>query len=284
MKTIQLILSTLIAGLLLSLTAQAQSEFITAKEFMKLYKSNDDLVIIDANKASNYANAHIKGAIHINHNDLYKEGDVSGLIMEPEDLATFFGEKGVSNTATIVLTDDGSQKYSGRLYWILEYLGAENLLLLHRDMDEWRSVRIPLESTPTVLDPVTFTANVNPDLYASTAYVKEKKDMDNVVLIDARSPEEYNGTSKSDGHIPGAININYADLEMENGFFKSAEDLTALLAEKGVTPDMEVIAYCKTSVRAGVVYIALKNLLGYENVKVYDGAYSEWVVENPVEQ
>lgn len=283
MKTAKYLVS-LLSLLLFAGAVFAQNNLITAKDFMELRKSTEDLVIVDANKPSNYNEVHVKGAINVYHNDMYKEGDVKGLLMDPNDLAVFFGEKGISETTPVVIYDDGSQKYSTRVFWALKYLGAQNVKILHKDMDEWRKVRVPLTAMAPKVTPVTFTPAVNEALLATTNYVMERTDDAEVVLIDCRTADEFNGLSKSEGHIPGAININYEDLLAENGSFLPVEEMKSILAQNGVTADKEVILYCKTSVRACVSFVALTELLNFPNVRVYDGAYNEWSALNPVVQ
>lgn len=284
MKVSKFFASFLTFFLVLGAALQAQTDVISAKDFIALTKSSDDLVIIDANTTKNYQANHIRNAVHIYHNNLYKDGDISGLIETPENLAAYFGNLGITENSTIVITDDGSQKYNARVYWILKYLGAKDVRLLHKDMNDWRGARIPLTSAAPRTKPAIFTPTVNPDIYASLNYVKENKDRDNVVVIDSRTPEEYAGQSKSEGHVPGAININYTTWLTDTGAFKSAEEIKTIAEDNGITPDTEVILYCRTSVRATPAFVALKNILGLENVRVFDGAYLEWAANFPVVQ
>lgn len=276
--------SLLTVFLFLGAALNAQTDVITADEFMALTKSSDNLVVIDANTSKNYSASHIKDAVHVYHMDLYKDGDISGLIETPENLAAYFGNLGITETTPVVITDDGTQKYNARVYWILKYLGAENVKVLHKDMNEWRNARIPLTSAPARTKPATFTPTVNPDIFADLAYVTENKDKDNVVVVDCRTPDEYAGVKSSDGHIPGAINIDYVAFLTETGAFKTADEIKAIAEANGITADTEVILYCKTSVRATPAFIALKNILGLEKVRVYDGAYNEWAANYPVVQ
>lgn len=284
MKISKFFASFLTIFLFLGAILNAQTDIITADEFMALAKSSDELIIIDANTSKNYQASHIRDAIHVNHNDLYKDGDISGLIETPENLAAYFGNLGLTEASTIVISDDGSQKYNSRVYWILKYLGAQNVRVLHKDMNAWRKARIPITSVPGKATPTIFTPTVNPDLYADLNYVNDKKGIDNVVLVDCRTPDEFAGIKSSDGHIPGAINIDYTTFLTDNGAFKSAEEIKAIAKSNGITPETEVILYCKTSVRATPVFIALKNILGLEKIRVYDGAYNEWVANYPVIQ
>ncbi len=283
MKVLNIIGSFILAILLVG-NVSAQVDIISAKDFMALSKSNDKLVIVDANKSKNYDVNHIKGAINIEHGDLYRPGDIDGLIKSPEDLAAFFGSKGINENSEVVIYDDGSQKYNTRIYWILKYIGANNVRILHKDMDAWRAARVPLTSAPAKYTATDFTPTVNPAIFASLDDVKARTGQPGVVLIDCRTPDEYNGVSKSEGHLPGAININHEDLLTETGAFKTAEELKAIAEKNGITADTEILMYCRTSVRACVEFVVFKNILGYEKVRVYDGAYLEWVASNPVVQ
>lgn len=285
-------INNIIIALLLIVTATvssyAQVDIISAKDFTALVKANKELVIVDAAKSKTYKNAHVKNAIHINHNKLYKDGDVSGIIKSPEELAEFFGNLGIGEKTEVVLYDEGSQKYSSRLYWVLKYIGAENVKILHKDMDEWKKARIMLTAAASKAHkPVTFTPNVDESIYATTDYVAENLENPNVIVVDVRTAAEFNGEKaiKDDkaGHIPGTINIDYIEFETEAGAYKSVEGLTALAEKYGISPDKEVIFLCKTSVRGAVAYVAFKNVLGYENVRLYDGACAEWCTKKPLE-
>lgn len=303
MKTIKIFFWSMLIALLAAFNTTAQTDIIestktevltavktdiiSVRDFSKLMKANKELVIIEASKSKIYNKSHVKNAIYINHNDLYRKGDIKGLIKNNEELATFFGSKGVSDDAEIVIYDDGSQKYSTRVYWILKYLGAENVKILHKDMDAWSKARIPLTANVPEIKPTTFTVSSNPAIFASKEDVKFLQSNDNAILIDARTRAEFEGISikpASDGHIAGAININYKDLLTDTGAFKSKDELMAIAEAMGITPDKEIVTYCRTSVRAAVVFVAFRNILGYENVKVYDGAYMEWAVDNPFVQ
>ncbi len=260
--------------LFMSSTAIAQGDIIGAADFMKLYKTDKSLVIIDASQESSFMKIHIKNAVNIPHKALYKEGAIEALIMDPADLAKVFGENGVSNNANIVVYDGGSQKYSSRVYWILKYMGAENVKLLHKEMGEWRKARVPLTGTPSRIKATTFTPNVNNSIIANMAEVKSG----NAIILDVRAADEFDGSAdNSEGHIPNSVNINYEDFLTESGAFKSKADIESLLKTKGITSSSKVIGYCRTSVRAAVVYAAFVDVLGWNNFKVYDGAYAEWV-------
>lgn len=256
-----------------------QGDIISAKQFMDMVKAKENMVIIDAGKASTYKTSHVKDAVSIPHTILYQDGTIDGLIKSPDELAGIFGSKGVSEQAKIVVYDEGSQKYSTRVYWVLKYLGANDVKILHKDMDEWKKVRVPLTRMPAGNKAVKFTASVNNAVMADMAYVNAHKADAKVKIVDARTAAEFNGTSDnpvSKGHIPGAINLDYKDVLNSKEAFKSKSEIEAIATKLGITPADEVILYCKTSIRGAVLFVAFNDILGYKNVKVYDGAYAEW--------
>ena len=278
MKNIKILSSFIIAFLFFVPTLIAQGDFISAKEFSTLIKDKNTKVI-SAQKLKNYQTSHITGSVHVYHKDLYKSSGPEGMLLSTSALASYFGKKGISSTNTIIIYDDGKNKYSSRVYWVLKYLGAKNVKLLHKDMKAWRSARIPLTKSVSKPKAATFTAHVNKSLIVNTAWVKSHLTDANVVIIDARHITEYNGTSEkpvSKGHIPGAVNIEWKKMINENGSIKSTDELKKIFAAKGVTSGKTIVVYCATSVRAGIEYVALKSILKFPNVKVYDGAYNEW--------
>jgi thiosulfate/3-mercaptopyruvate sulfurtransferase len=119
------------------------------------------------------------------------------------------------------------------------------------------------------------------------AGVKALSNNPNALLLDVREPDEFNGIDKdkkSQGHLPGAVYLYYKDLQTAAGAFKTKDEIIAAAAKVGATPEKEIVVYCMTGIKASVVYIALKEIAGFPNVKLYAGAYAEWasVADNPV--
>lgn len=262
--------------IILSISA---ADVISVADYAKIMK-DPNLVTIDARKTADYDLSHVTGAISIYHNDLYKSGPIESLLKTPAELATIFGNKGVSNTSKIVVYDDGTGKYAGRIYWILKYLGATDVKVLDGNISAWKEARKPITKNPTPAKKATFTPSVKAQYLAVMNDVKAAKGNSSIALIDVREPAEFNGTKEDaklrEGHIPGAINIEFKEVLDAKGKLKSPEALKTLFESKGVTKDKTVILYCKTSVRAGIVFLALTSSLNYTNVKVYDGAFAEW--------
>jgi len=280
MKTIRYILVIAIVGLF-SVSSIAQGDIISAADFMKLYKADKSLVIIDASKAADYKKSHIKNAINIPNVELNNNKD-DGFLLSNDELAGIFGAKGVSNEAAIVVYDGGSQKPASRVYWVLKYLGASNVKILHKNMSTFKKSRVPLTPMATKKKATTFTVNVDKAIIASLADVKAG----NAKLFDARDANEFAGTTdKSKGHIPGAIHLSFNDVLNADKAFKTKAELEKVMAAYGVTADSPIIVSCQSGKRAAVLYIAFTSVLGYKNVKMYDGSYNEWVANgNKVEK
>lgn len=273
MKTLKFLLSTCFAIVLYSMPVMAQGDIITADDFMKLIKSDNNVVVIDASKEKDYTLTHIKDAVSVPYKSLEDDGEIEGLIKTPAELATILGNAGVSEKNTIIVYDGGTQKYSSRLYWILKYMGAPNVKILQKDMNDWRKVRVPITKMPTKRAAAVFTPKVNNAIIADMAYVKSGK----ALIIDARTAEEFSGASdKSKGHIPAAININYKEVLTSTDAFKSKAELEAVISQFKLSPAQPIVIYCNSGIIAAVIYVALTNEMGWTNVKVYDGAYKEW--------
>lgn len=283
MKTLKNML-VLFVGLLFIQVTVAQ-DFIEAKDLVKILKDKNT-VLVSAQKAGSYNDFHITGSISLAPSILTTNEPIKYTLKSVDEMAKIIGDKGVSANNLIVVYDEGSSKYSGRLYWNLKYLGAENVKILNGGLEAWQAIRKPVTTTPTKLKATVFTAKVQPQFLATHDEVKKATTSANYVIIDARSAKEYNGTDKTKlrlGHIPNAVHIEYKDIIAANGKLKTAEELKAIYTAKGVTPDKTVIIYCKTSVRAAIEFAALNSILGYKNVKVYDGAFTEWSSDSSTE-
>ena len=260
---------------LLSVSLVSAQDLIEANDLAKIMKK-PDVTIVSTIATAEYNKVHILGAVSLFHKDLYDE---KTMLLPDAQIAKILGSKGIKEDQTIVLYDEGSGKYSGRMYWILDYMGAQNVKVLNGGMKAWKASRKPITKTATNKKAVTFTPKVNKALLATDSEVTKATTDGSYIIVDARTPEEYAGTADTKlrpGHIPGAVNVNYTTLLASNGKMKSASALQEIFNAAGVTKDKKVIIYCETSIRAGVNYIALSSVLGYPNVKVYDGAYSQW--------
>ena len=276
------LLSIVVLFFLFAISLIAQGDIISAKEFSDYAKKNPGLVIIDASKPDLYSKAHLKGAINLPYKELnQKEGKVEGLMESVENMTKIFGEKGIGENDPIVVYDEGSQKYSTRVFWLLKYLGASNVKLMHKENTAWRNARILLTSEPTKLKAKTFTPAINDAIEVNLSGIEALLNKSDVVFIDAREVAEYSGTETSDkayskGHLPKAVNVEFKSLLNEDNSFKSMEEIKKIFDDIGLKSEKTYVVYCKTGVKASVNYVAMTEILGYPNVKLYDGGYVEW--------
>lgn len=267
-----------------SLQAFAQGPVISAKDFAAELKSNKNLVVIDANTPEVYGKQHIQGAISIPLKELYKTGAVEGTLKTPEELAAYFGKKGVSNTAKIVLYDEGSNRYNTRVWWVLKSLGVADASLLHFNMDQFAAAKIPLTGTPASGKATTFTVAESSFKACTADDVKNRAE--GSFLLDAREKDEFNGVDaakKSKGHLPGAVWMNFKEVLTATGAYKTKDEIVAAAAKLGVSPDKQIIVYCNSGVKASVLYTALKEIAEFQNVQYYAGSYADWA-SNPDNQ
>jgi thiosulfate/3-mercaptopyruvate sulfurtransferase len=278
MKSIKYFISIITVAFLFIGVSFAQ-DLISVKELSGKLNA-DNVVLISAQKADKYAAVHIKGSVNLPPSELVDNEPIKYVNKSTAEIAKILGDYGISADKEIVLYDNGTSKYSGRLYWVLKYMGAEDVKILNGEMEAWKAGRKPITKTPTKPTPTTFTANVQPQYIAVMDDVMNASADGNYVIIDARTSEEYGGTDEETelrrGHIPGAVNIDYKLLLDSKGQLKSKEALVEIYTAQGVTSDKTIIVYCATSVRAGIEFMALSSILEYPNVKLYDGAFTEW--------
>ena len=273
MKQSPIILSViLLIFLVQSIKAQ---DIISANDLAKISKDKN-VTIISARTPADYKKVHITGALNIDHKSLYAD---QSMLKPTSELAKILGDAGISEKNQLVIYDNGAGKYSGRMYWILKYMGASNVKVLDAGMKGWRVARKPVTKNPTQVTPVTFTPKVSANVIATMTQVNKAIVGSTAVMVDVRSSEEFGGTAATNlrkGHIPSAINLEFKNVLNPDGTLKSKVELAQLFEAAGIPSSKEVILYCESSVRAGIVYLALTSYLDYKNVKVYDGAYLEW--------
>lgn len=257
----------LLVSLLLMFTAHLSAQLISADELSKIIKT-PNVVLIDARPAGDYLKTHIDGAINIDVTTLCDNSVIEGTLKNPSELAKMLGTNGVAKNSKIVIYCKTGVN-AGRMYWILKYLGCDDVTVLDGHMNGWFAARKPITKTPKKLAAVTFSPAVNSAIFVDKAYVKSKLSAAGTVLVDSRKKEDFDA-----GHIGNAINIP-SDLSIADSKLKPVSELTANFAK--VPKDKEVILYCKTGTTASFTYFVLKSILKYPNVKVYDGAYLDWV-------
>ncbi len=242
---------------------------------------------------SAYAQGHIQGAVGINWTT--QLGDpVRRDIPSKEDWEKLLSESGIGNDTRIIFYGDNNNWFAAFAYWVSKIYGHQNGALMNGGRKKWEAEGRPY-TTDTPSPARASYAAQQPNL-SLRAFLRDVLDRPaGTALVDVRSPAEFNGeviappgmteTAQRAGHVPGAANIPWAQAANEDGTFKTPDELRQLYSGKGVTSDKDVIAYCRIGERSSFSWFVLKELLGFKNVKNYDGSWTEYgsVVGVPIE-
>ena len=253
------------------------------------------IVEVDENPAL-YAESHIPGAIGLDwQKDL--QDQVKRDFLGQEDFGKLFGSNGVSNDHTVVLYGDRNNWFAAYTYWYLKYYGHNAVLLMNGPREKWIEERRPTSTEAPSHAAATFEAS-EPDRSIRAMRDEMLKLVGtDTRLVDVRSPQEFSGQliamagyeqegAQRAGHIPGAISVPWAQAVREDGTFKPADELRELYESKGALDGNEVVTYCRIGERSAHTWFVLHELLGQDNVRNYDGSWTEWgnMVAVPVEK
>jgi thiosulfate/3-mercaptopyruvate sulfurtransferase len=252
---------------------------------------------VDYDPTANYNLGHIPGAVLY---DWRKDMNdpLARDILNRQKFEELLGLSGVTKDTTLVLYGDFNNWFAAFAFWIMKYYGVEKVVLMNGGRKKWIAEdRQMTRDTPSYPRTQFKASGPEEEIRTYMDYVKKSLNQPNKVLVDVRSPAEFTGEitappeypnehAQRGGHIPGAANIPWALAVKEDGTFKSAQDLSNLYQSKGVTADKEVITYCRIGERSSFTWFVLKYLLGYPNVKNYDGSWTEWgnMIRNPIQK
>jgi thiosulfate/3-mercaptopyruvate sulfurtransferase len=253
------------------------------------------VVEVDENPAL-YAEAHIPGAIGFDWKaDL--QDQVRRDFLSPEAFGELFGGRGIGDEHTIVLYGDRNNWFAAYTYWYLRYYGHERVKLMNGPREKWIAEGRPTTRDVPRYERAAFLArSTDGEIRAVLGDVQAALDGD-VRLVDVRSPQEFSGEliampgyeqegAQRAGHIPGAKSVPWASAVRDDGTFKPADELRELYTSKGVLDGAPIIAYCRIGERSAHTWFVLHELLGHEDVRNYDGSWTEWgnLVGVPIER
>ena len=244
-----------------------------------------------------YDEGHIPGAVKLHWRDDLQD-QIERDLVDRETFEQLLGSRGIGNDTTVVLYGDKNNWFAAYAYWYLKIYGHEDVRILDGGRQKWIDEGRELTSETPSPEAASYSAKERDESIRSYRDdILQKLGAEGRRLVDVRSPQEYAGEllappgyeqegAQRGGHIPTAQSIPWAQAVRDVGTFKSADELRALYGGKDVTPDQEVVAYCRIGERSAHTWFVLRELLGYERVRNYDGSWTEWgnLVDVPIER
>ena len=269
------------AKLTASQTGFPNAKLLVSADSVQDSIGKNNFVIIDARTAG-YDASHIPGAINIKFGDYFTPG--TGLL-PTADLNSKLSAAGLKKSMTVVIYDNTSASFgaAGRIFWMLEYLGCNDVHILDGGWDKWAADLRPTETGINTLSAGKFKATVKTSRKATKERIKKMLGTKNFAIIDSRTDEEYNGWQlygeSRGGHISGAAQIPYAWFFNSDKTVLKYSDLKTMFESRGITRKKEVTAYCTVGIRSGFVYF-LYRLMGYPKASNYDASIAEWAADS----
>lgn len=279
-------------------SSYAQPDFLVETDWVSVHLNDAGVRIVESDEdILLYDTGHIPGAVRVDWFTTLQHPLRRDFISK-DQFESLCSRLGISNNTRVVFYGDKNNWFACYALWLFRYYGHEKLSIMNGGRTKWQ-----LEGRPLVKDV--------PD-YPRTDYIAKEPDKNirafrdevfrhvegRLPLVDVRSPQEFSGEllhmpnypqegATRGGHIPGAVNIPWSQAaQADDGTFKPVAELQALYGGQGITPDREVIAYCRIGERSSHTWFVLTYLLGYPKVKNYDGSWTEWgnLVDAPIEK
>lgn len=263
--------------------AYAKPEVLVDTQWVLANLSDPTVHLVDVSpRAATYQLGHLPGAKYANPDtDLTNpDNPIRGEILTQEALSALFSKLGIEREHTVVFYDDSNNLFAARAYWVLKYYQHGDVRIYDGGSKKWVSDGEELVSDPVETASSHYEAGPpDPEIMTTWPDVVASVDDPGTLYCDARSLGEYTGESvnaERGGHIPGAVNVEWSQAVRADGTFKEASELDLLYHEAGFSPDKRIITYCQTGVRGAHTWFVLHELLGYPNVRNYDGSWEEY--------
>ncbi len=273
----------------------ARSDVLVSTEWAEQNLTSDGIVFVEVDEdTSAYDGGHIAGAVKLDwKTDL--QDPVRRDFVDAEHFSKLLSERGIANDDTVVLYGGNNNWFAAYAYWYFKLYGHNDVKLIDGGRKKWELDGRPL-SADAVSRPATTYKAAEPDLTIRAFRDEVIAAIGVKNLVDVRSPDEFTGKilapahlpqeqSQRPGHIPGAINVPWSKAANEDGTFRSDDELAEIYAGAGLDGEKETIAYCRIGERSSHTWFVLQELLGHQNVKNYDGSWTEYgsLVGVPVE-
>lgn len=265
----------------------ANPKALISPEELKSIMNKKDLVIVDFRQPAKYTLEHIEGAVNAwRSEEENPDSPYGGIRATPEQFANFLESKGISNDSLVVIYDEKGDYDAARMWWIMVLYGhdLQKVRLLDGGLPAWKGSGYDTTMAKPEIKKVTYKMDESKfrmNLLAETEFVLSKLHSSDAVVLDTRALGEWDGSelkkgASRKGRIPGAPWLEWKQSVNEDWTFKTAADLKTMFEGKGVTSDKLIIPYCQSAVRSAHSTFVLTQLLGYKNVKNYDGSWIEW--------
>jgi thiosulfate/3-mercaptopyruvate sulfurtransferase len=269
---------------------------LVTTDWLAEHLEEDGIVVAEVDENPDlYEEGHIPSAVKLHWRDDLQD-PLERDIVDKGTFERLLGERGIGNDTTIVVYGDKNNWFAAYAYWYVKIYGHGDVRILDGGRQKW--IDEGREITTDVSSPASTTYRAKERDESIRAYRDEVRvwiGADDRVLVDVRSPGEFAGDliappgyeqegAQRAGHIPTAESIPWASAVKDDGTFKSADELRELYEGKGVTSEKSVIAYCRIGERSAHTWFVLRELLGYEDVRNYDGSWTEWgnLVDVPI--
>jgi thiosulfate/3-mercaptopyruvate sulfurtransferase len=269
---------------------------LVTTEWLTDHLGDENVVVAEVDENPDlYDEGHIPGAIKLHWRDDLQD-PVERDLVEKEQFEQLMSQRGISNDTALVVYGDKNNWFAAYAYWYLKIYGHGDVRILDGGRQKWIDEGRELAADAAQPSPTTYAAKDRDET------IRARRDavlasLGRDALVDVRSPQEYSGElmappgyeqegAQRTGHIPTAQSIPWAQAVRDDGTFKSADELRELYGGKGVTPDKSVTAYCRIGERSAHTWFVLRELLGYQDVRNYDGSWTEWgnLVDVPIEK
>jgi thiosulfate/3-mercaptopyruvate sulfurtransferase len=280
-----------------SVSTASATQALVSPEWAKEHLDNGNVRFVEVDVDTTvYAESHLPGAVAWDWTTQLAD-NVRRDLPSREDFSTLLSRSGIGPYTHVVLYGDNNDWFAAWAYWQLKLFAWRRVSLLDGGRRYWLDNGFPI-TTDVPSYPETGIQLPEPShaLRALRDDILPRLGLGDIALVDVRSPAEYKGeviappgmteTAQRGGHIPGAVSIPWSQAVRDNGRFRSLEELRELYGSKGVTPERDVIAYCRIGERSSHTWFVLHELLGYPQVRSYDGSWTEWgsMVGVPIEK
>jgi thiosulfate/3-mercaptopyruvate sulfurtransferase len=271
---------------------------LVTTDWLAEHLNDDGVVVAEVDENPDlYDEGHIARAVKLHWRDDLQDPVERDLVDKPT-FERLLSERGIANDTTLVLYGDKNNWFAAYAYWYLKIYGHGDVRILDGGRQKWADEGREFTTETPEPQQADYEANERDEsIRTYRDSVRAQIGQQSKALVDVRSPQEYAGDlvappgyeqegAQRAGHIPTAASIPWATAVRDDGTFKSADELRELYEGKGVTPEKEVTAYCRIGERSAHTWFVLRELLGYETVKNYDGSWTEWgnLVDVPIEK